>query len=307
MILYPLKSRPEVNGGTDDIDTEELLSTPPSLKAHDKFIRKANNIDSGRPILVGDEYQAEIPDFISSDAPHDYRQDCELNCWSFNRFRSLMYPEELLAEYSRLVKKEHKFEIDQGLQFLHAYDYNLAEAFQHISKFCASQGYKWNKDDKRTFKVAYQFFGKDFASINKLMKHKTLSQVVEHYYIVYKRKRYIMGDLIASPEGMTDEKSDFKSPVAASAEELVRKAKRSAIIKVQTGPKMGPKSKMPSLRKKQGNTLCTFSKTQLRELNKPHNHPLRIKEKIDCMKKEIAELTAFNANAFVDLPASLSE
>ena len=300
MLLFPIIQKPETEESRECPWESPVLATPPSIKVHDKFIRKATNIDSGRPILVGREYQATVPDYIGGCPSGEYRSDCELLCWSFEGFRTQSVPEDFLGEYSRLAKLKHSFEIDQSFQFLHAYDYNIAEAFNHMSKFYAVQGYKWNKDDKRTFRVAYQFFGKDFASIRNLLKHKSFPEIVEYYYIIYKRKRYIINELIAWPDGLSEDKPEFKSPVAETAEELVRKAKKSAMVKVQT---CGPKCKMRSLRKKQGrNDLCTFNKAQLRELNKPHNHPLKIREKIESLKIELRELCTLNEKLRSDLP-----
>ena len=272
----------------------EIASTPikqQTFTSFESFIRKPNNIDSGRPILVGTQYQAEIPNYVGSHPSTKYRNEADIEQLSFSyaQFKAQALPDEFLAEFCRLAKRKHSFEIDQALQFLHAYDYNIAEAFAFMDKFYAVQSYKWDKLDRRTFRTGYQFFGKDFISIHNLLKHKTYYEIIEFYFIVYKRMRYTLGNHLY--ENLSDEIAEYKSPSVEKSFEQSRKAKKNAMMKVQ---KCGPKSKMVGLRKRQGNKLCSFSKTQLRELMKPQNQPEKIREKITSLKKELDFLCAEN-------------
>ena len=268
---------------------EPVLLTPPNANPTNKFIRRANNIDSGRPIYIGREYQASIPSFIGEFPTEEYIQkpNLEILCWSSSSFEEQSVPDDLLQEYCRLSKHKHGFEFDQALQFLHAYEYNIAEAFNHMCNFKAVQRHKWSQSHKLIFEIGYQFHGRDFASIQNLLKEKSISEVVEFYYIVWKRKRKTLCDIISLTDySETEEPWELKSPASDVGEVKGRKAKRNAMVKVTL-----QKQKLMMKNRKHvfANDLCTFTKSQLRDLNKAQNHPAKTRDTIEKLQLELLE------------------
>ena len=270
---------------------EGSLPTPPNVNPSEKFIRHASNINSGRPILVGRDYQAAIPPYIGSTrqsigSGNEYRSEVtEMQCWSYNVFRQQHIPESLLDEFCRLCKEKHDFEVDQSLTFLHASNYNIKEAYTNIDQYTAPQRHKWEKADRIVFNACYQFFGRDFESIKALLKEKSYAELIEYFYIVYKRKKYIFGD-VSSSESSLNDSFEFKSPASDDSDSSSRRSKRSAIQKAQSfGPKsktmVNPKVTFPT------NGLCTFSKPQLRDLHRGHNQPWKIRVSITKLQKEL--------------------
>ena len=281
---------------------EPVLLTPPNANPTNKFIRRANNIDSGRPIYIGRQYQASIPSYIGACPNDDYRQktNLEVLCWSNCSFEEQCVPDELLKEYCRLSKQKHGFEIDQALQFLHAYQYNIAEAFHHMCKFKAVQRHKWSQSHKLIFDIGFQFHGRDFASIQKLLKDKSISEVVEFYYIAWKRKRKTLCDIISLTDySENDDPWENKSPASDVGEAKGRKAKRNAMVKVTV-----QKQKLMMKNRKQifANDLCTFTKSQLRELNKAHTHPAKTRETIKNLELELLKAMEESTSVLKTLP-----
>lgn len=135
---------------------------------------------TGRPrrkyaIRVGDEYQAEVPDTLSA---NDCGPDKAILVWA----PCNGVPDSTLEEYTALANYKYGFSMEQALGLLFFHDYDVSKATSDLENFVPTAD-EYSPYDWTMFENAFDIYNKNFRRIQRLLPHKTISSLVNHYYL----------------------------------------------------------------------------------------------------------------------------
>uniref|UniRef100_A0A8C9WIM2 Mesoderm induction early response 1, family member 3 b n=1 Tax=Scleropages formosus TaxID=113540 RepID=A0A8C9WIM2_SCLFO len=157
--------------------------------------------DSKKEIMVGSQYQAEVPSRLCSYAEGEraYEDEDQL-LWSPG-----VLPESKVRDFLReagfrvtdgktgIGEGSHVRDNEQALYELLKCDYNIHEALKrHRSNAKSSKdGLPWSEEECRNFEHALQIYDKNFHLIQKhKVKTRTVAECVAFYYIWKKSERF---------------------------------------------------------------------------------------------------------------------
>lgn len=127
---------------------------------------------------VGDNYQAEIPQFIAyAPAPEYYEDEKAIRVWSpYNRI-----PDHILDEFINKAKEKYYYNVEQALGMLCWHRFDLDRAYTDLPNFVPFPN-EWSVEDKVLFEQAFQFHEKQFAKIRQMLPDKSMANLINYYY-----------------------------------------------------------------------------------------------------------------------------
>lgn len=166
-----------------------IFGNNPSLQQHQHLVNHRTNIanqhnnadddyqdDNG--MRVGNNYQAEIPQFIAyAPAPEYYEDEKAIRVWSpYNKI-----PDHVLDEYLAKAKDKFFYNTEQALGMLSWHKFDLNRAYADLPNFVPYPS-EWSVEDKVLFEQAYQFHEKQFSKIRQMLPDKTMANLINYYY-----------------------------------------------------------------------------------------------------------------------------
>lgn len=138
---------------------------------------------AGRPrrkhfIRVGNDYQAQVPDTVSARGPGCPGPEKAVLVWA----PCSGVPDSTLDEYTTLANDKYGFSIDQALGLLFVHGYDLAKAISDLDNYVPFPD-DYSADDLAQFEIAIDLYNKNFRLIQAMLPHKTMSSLVNHYYL----------------------------------------------------------------------------------------------------------------------------
>ncbi|CAG5119809.1 unnamed protein product, partial [Candidula unifasciata] len=130
---------------------------------------------------VGEEYQAEIPEYIP-DAKYDGKPEAML-VWA----PSPNLSDAKVDEYIRIAKDLHDYNMEQALGMLFWHKHNIERALSDLPNFTPFPD-EWSVEDKVLFEQAFGFHGKSFHRIKQMLPDKPIAALVKYFYS-WKRTR----------------------------------------------------------------------------------------------------------------------
>jgi len=160
-------------GSSVDMDIESEL----------EIARGEGGAYSGAEILVGEEYQATIPECrpLGAKEKQEY-PDKDVLLWSPNSFQDTE-----LDKYEVTAVTMYGYNKEQalGMLFWHKHlsdtPFSMSRAIEDLANFTPASS-RWSENDQILFEEALQIKGKQFREIQKLMPEKTIKAIVQHYY-----------------------------------------------------------------------------------------------------------------------------
>lgn len=133
--------------------------------------------DSEYSMKVGDDYQAVVPDLVSTEPCPDFIPEKALLVWS----PSTDLTDNKLDEYIALAKEKYNYNVEQALGMLFWHKYDMDKATADLLNFTPFPD-EWTVEDKVLFEQAFQFHGKSFHKIRQMLPDKPISSLVKYYY-----------------------------------------------------------------------------------------------------------------------------
>lgn len=127
---------------------------------------------------VGNNYQAEIPQFIAfAPAPEYYEDEKAIRVWSpYNKI-----PDHVLDEFLNKAKDKFFYNTEQALGMLSWHKFDLNRAYADLPNFVPYPS-EWSVEDKVLFEQAYQFHEKQFSKIKQMLPDKSMANLINYYY-----------------------------------------------------------------------------------------------------------------------------
>ncbi|KAL8613782.1 hypothetical protein ACOMHN_029639 [Nucella lapillus] len=132
--------------------------------------------ESERGTRIGDEFQAEIPNFNPS-LKYDSKHDGML-VWAPGNDLS----DAKVDEYTKVAKDIHGYNTEQALGMLFWHKHNVDRALADLGNFTPFPD-EWTVEDKVLFEQAYNFHGKQFHRIHQMLPDKSIPSLVKHFYM----------------------------------------------------------------------------------------------------------------------------
>ncbi|GFY78422.1 REST corepressor 3 [Trichonephila inaurata madagascariensis] len=139
--------------------------------------------ESEYSVKIGPEYQAVIPDLISEAPCSSNVQEKALLMWAPNP----AIDDEIMDKYITEAKDKFGYNVEQSLGMLLWHEYDLKKAKADIHNYAPVPS-EWSNEDKILFEQGFQFYGKNFNRIRRLLPDKPLSSVIKYYYLWKKAK-----------------------------------------------------------------------------------------------------------------------
>lgn len=160
---------------------------------------------------VGNNYQAEVPQFIAfAPAPEYYEDEKAIRVWSPNN----KIPDHVLDEFVNKAKDKFYYSTEQALGMLSWHKFDLNRAYADLPNFVPYPN-EWSVEDKVLFEQAYQFHEKQFHKIKQMLPDKTMAQLINYYYgwkktrsrasLMERQTRRFAARKIADSNGPSDE------------------------------------------------------------------------------------------------------
>ncbi|KAI6186850.1 Spr-1 [Aphelenchoides besseyi] len=164
---------------TENANTRVTRSTAkPEVK---KRVLTTSDGDEGprkqRNITVGTNFQATLP-------------DCKLGSRNESKTPDRDECTKKVREYCEDVQNRLNVNNETALQMLYKNNFNFKDAEESASR-SRSFDDTWTENDVFTFYGLFAIYGRDFAKIHKVMAHKSIRSLIEHYYRVKLRINYI--------------------------------------------------------------------------------------------------------------------
>lgn len=129
-------------------------------------------------VRVGNNYQAEIPQFIAySPAPAYYEDEKAIRVWSPHN----KIPDHVLDEFITKAKDKFFYNTEQALGMLSWHKFDLNRAYADLPNFVPYPN-EWSVEDKVLFEQAYQFHEKQFNKIKQMLPEKSMANLINYYY-----------------------------------------------------------------------------------------------------------------------------
>jgi len=138
-------------------------------------------------IRLGTEYQTEIPELLLDEQKQEYELETEepsVMLWS----STTSLPDEDIESFVKKACKEYRYSSEQAHGMLFWHQYNVDKASEDLSNFTPSPD-EWNDKEKLMFEKGFQWHGKQFDLIKKLLPQKNMKALIQHYYLWKKEKK----------------------------------------------------------------------------------------------------------------------
>ncbi|NXW88966.1 MIER3 protein, partial [Alopecoenas beccarii] len=160
--------------------------------------------DLRKEIMVGSQYQAEIPPYLGrySDNEKAYENDDNL-LWkpdviSESKVKEYLFETSLRTGsenmIGRIPERLHTRDNEQALYELLKSSHNVEEAIERYcsnGKACLEEMAAWTEEECRSFEHGLLIYGKDFHLIQKnKVRTRTVAECVAFYYMWKKSERY---------------------------------------------------------------------------------------------------------------------
>ncbi|XP_050407195.1 REST corepressor 1 [Patella vulgata] len=179
-----------------DKNNEESRNGRRSRGASPHSDDSSDESDQDNGMRVGQEYQAEIPEYCpdskyySSDDDDSKmkgdddgrRKDPSLPrkpwlVWT----PSTTISEAKVDEYTIIAKEKHGYNTEQALGLLYFHKHNVEKALKDLGNFLPLPD-DWTVEDKVLFEQAFSFHGKSFHRIRQMLPDKSIASLVKYYY-----------------------------------------------------------------------------------------------------------------------------
>ncbi|CAG2161647.1 unnamed protein product [Oppiella nova] len=136
-----------------------------------------NSDDSDHGMRVGSDYQALVPEMVSSLPAPDHEPERAVLVWS----PCNDIPETKLDDYLNVSKEKYSYNSEQALGMLCWHKFNLEKAMADLPNFTPFPD-EWTVEDKVLFEQAFQFHDKHFHKIRQMLPDKSIASLVKYYY-----------------------------------------------------------------------------------------------------------------------------
>ena len=140
-------------------------------------------------IRLGLEYQTEVPEVLSDKQKEEYELKTEepsLMLWSSTTSVS----DKDIEDFVNKACKEYKYSSEQAHGMLYWHQYCIDKASEDLANFTPSPD-EWNDKEKLLFEKGFQWHGKQFELINKLLPRKNMKALIQYYYLWKKDKKSV--------------------------------------------------------------------------------------------------------------------
>lgn len=160
--------------------------------------------ESEYSVKVGPEYQADIPNLISEGPCPVNVKESALLMWS----PSSKIDEETLDKYITDAKEKFGYNVEQSLGMLLWHEYDLKKARADFQNYTPIPD-EWSNEDKLLFEQGFQFHGKNFNRIRRMLPDKPLSSVIKYYYLWKKARPHtsVMDERVLKLSAPKDDES----------------------------------------------------------------------------------------------------
>lgn len=125
---------------------------------------------------VGSEYQATVPEFVSS-GKLETKSDSML-VWAAHHDADV---DKRIDAYAAVAKEKHGYNMEQALGMLFWHKHNFEKALADLPNFTPFPD-EWTVEDKVLFEQAFNFHGKSFQRIRQMLPDKSIASLVKYYY-----------------------------------------------------------------------------------------------------------------------------
>lgn len=140
--------------------------------------QQSDDYEDDHGMRVGQNYQAEIPEFIAyGPAPEYYEDERAIRVWSPHN----KIPDHILDEFLTKAKEKFFYTTEQALGMLSWHKFDLNRAYADLPNFVPFPN-EWSVEDKVLFEQAYQFHEKQFQKIKQMLPDKSMANLISYYY-----------------------------------------------------------------------------------------------------------------------------
>ncbi|KAI6213796.1 hypothetical protein M3Y94_00193900 [Aphelenchoides besseyi] len=177
------RSKPTENANTRvtrSTAKPEVKKRGPTTSDGDEGPRKQRNI------TVGSNFQATLPECKPESRNESKIPDRDECVWKFDS----KVKDRKVREYCEDLQDRLNVNNETALQMLYKENFNFKAAEEAASRSTSFDD-TWTENDVFTFYGLFAIYGRDFAKIHKVMAHKSIRSLIEHYYRVKLRINYI--------------------------------------------------------------------------------------------------------------------
>ncbi|XP_077502135.1 mesoderm induction early response protein 2-like [Amblyomma americanum] len=185
-----------MSGSKDTSCSASSASTarPPSEPGHSRTyqLRSKGPVElpskAARPIEVGPQYQADIPERLSEHETPPYETEDEL-LWDPSKLSDSdvkHYLERSNAGGSTRGEEE-------ALSLLQHCEHSIREALkrQRMGTATTTKTRPWSEEERQSFENGFRLYGKDFCKIQvRELPARSVGELVEYYYLWKKTERH---------------------------------------------------------------------------------------------------------------------
>lgn len=189
---------------------------------------------------VGEMYQAQIPSISKTLTSDFYAND--VICRETLLWKPDNQSADAVTKYLEFAEKFHKYNEEQALQFLCFHQMDVERAKKELKNQIPCPD-AWTDEEKCLFEQALRWIGKDFAGIQKVFPHKTISEIIKYFYL-WKNKSKLMKKKTIKMEDIKKTQSDLS--VRSSNEIYTKKKKKKFKLFGEKSQYSGPASRLTS-------------------------------------------------------------
>ncbi|KAI3422053.1 hypothetical protein GPALN_012590 [Globodera pallida] len=189
------------------------------------------NGSRSKPISVGTSYQVFVlPECKGQNG--DEEKEYEKCLWSANHEK---LQDKQIDDFCKAAAEDYGIDLERALYILHNSDHNLHTANSAVTRRTVAKE-RFSADDAFAFRNAHMYFGKNFGKIRQVLSHKSLSALIEHYYLTKKQQNYksaIDNDKIET-NGVSDSDSEGQTQVRSELHRLICEVCHKEVLKLYT-------------------------------------------------------------------------
>ena len=134
---------------------------------------------------VGEEYQAELPEYSGPVPRSGYREDDSELCTPGEALwkpQMCKMSEKDIEQFIVKARKAHFYTVEQALGMLQWHDFNADAALEDMKNFVQFPDEMVATEDHVMFEEAYANHGKCFRRIHEIMSDKDIGSLIRYYY-----------------------------------------------------------------------------------------------------------------------------
>uniref|UniRef100_A0A914HHQ9 SANT domain-containing protein n=1 Tax=Globodera rostochiensis TaxID=31243 RepID=A0A914HHQ9_GLORO len=189
------------------------------------------NGSRSKPISVGTSYQVFVlPECKGQNA--DEEKEYEVCLWSAKHGK---LQDKQIDDFCKAAAKDYGVDLERALYILYNSDHNLHTANSVVTRRTIGKE-RFSADDAFAFRNAHMYFGKNFGKIRQVLSHKTLSALIEHYYLTKKQQNYksVTDNDNMETNGASDSDSEGQTQVKSELHRLICEVCHKEVLKLYT-------------------------------------------------------------------------